>query len=614
MALATVKTSYSILSAPQQNNVYYYHNSTGGMRLKSITIENLRSFENSEFNFKEYNVIVGSNNSGKTNLLRILRMLTSDELLSLGITQEMKFKQGKKSQVKLVIETTDSETKMILQVLMDRFIESEKISESWKHIVIILSWQGLGNNAAPYNVTFYFQSGVAVTFRLAEHTVFYCPSFNTENPEQFLDEMCSLTYGEVVNKTGVVGADTRIRDEGQNMGQMTSEELLRFFGHAETGYTGNLKGERITCSHDEQRNHVLELVDYMGLELRQNLAITPLKLVHKIMRDSFISVEEMHPDYRQLTEDLFNLKSEDDHAYEVLKESFGKIFNGMKITVEQSRTDGKEKTIWIIENKKRFKIEDSASGYLEAIYILYKILNSTDCVIFLDEPEIHFHPIKIRQMGRMLLRLTEDGRNQIIIISHSPKFVDHRLLTPDSSSALIVVTKNENKSLVASPENPNMELKPHLLDPDVFFANAVFLVEGSSDESVIRAISNNFGGVFDSYEITVVNCGGVKGMKPYAKLLKAYSIVYYGLADKEYGGESSIVKLDVDLESELQKIIPEIEEKTKLKKTKLKAEDAYYYTTNLLKTKDGFEKLKKTAIWTSVKNAADKTRNKPQDF
>ena len=58
------------------------------MRLKSITIENLRSFENSEFSFKEYNVIVGSNNSGKTNLLRILRMLTSGELLSLGITQE----------------------------------------------------------------------------------------------------------------------------------------------------------------------------------------------------------------------------------------------------------------------------------------------------------------------------------------------------------------------------------------------------------------------------------------------------------------------------------------------------------------------------------------------
>ena len=104
------------------------------------------------------------------------------------------------------------------------------------------------------------------------------------------------------------------------------------------------------------------------------------------------------------------------------------------------------------------------------------------------------------------------------------------------------------------------------------------------------------------------------GIKPYAKLLKAYSIVYYGLADKEYDGESSIVKLDVDLESELQKTISEIEEKTKLKKTKLKAEDAYYYTTNLLKTKDGFEKLKKNSNLDKCKKCGRQTRNKSQDF
>ena len=66
------------------------------MKIESITIENLLSFNKSEFSFVDYNVIVGPNNSGKTNLLRILKMLTSNELLNLGITQEMKLKQGKK--------------------------------------------------------------------------------------------------------------------------------------------------------------------------------------------------------------------------------------------------------------------------------------------------------------------------------------------------------------------------------------------------------------------------------------------------------------------------------------------------------------------------------------
>ena len=93
------------------------------MKLKSITIENLRSFENSGFNFEGYNVIVGPNNSGKTSPLRILKMPVSSEFLNLSITPEIKFDQGKKPPVKLTVETTDLETKMILQALMYRHVE-----------------------------------------------------------------------------------------------------------------------------------------------------------------------------------------------------------------------------------------------------------------------------------------------------------------------------------------------------------------------------------------------------------------------------------------------------------------------------------------------------------
>ena len=67
------------------------------MKPKGTAIENLRSFENGDFNFKEYNVTAGPNNSGKTNPLRILRMPASGDFLDLGTTQEIKFDQGKKN-------------------------------------------------------------------------------------------------------------------------------------------------------------------------------------------------------------------------------------------------------------------------------------------------------------------------------------------------------------------------------------------------------------------------------------------------------------------------------------------------------------------------------------
>ena len=105
----------------------------------------------------------------------------------------------KKSPVKPTVEAADLETKMILQALTYRHVESEKIPKSWKRLAVILGWPDLGGGLAPDNVTFYLQNGVAVTFHFARHIICYCPSFNAENPERFLDEMCSLKYGEIVS-------------------------------------------------------------------------------------------------------------------------------------------------------------------------------------------------------------------------------------------------------------------------------------------------------------------------------------------------------------------------------------------------------------------------------
>ena len=180
--------------------------------------------------------------------------------------------------------------------------------------------------------------------------------------------------------------------------------------------------------------------------------------------------------------------------------------------------------------------------------------------------------------------------------------MDFRLLAPDYPSALFVVAKNNAASLVSSPRRLDIKLGPHLFEPDVFFGNAIFLVEGLGDKFVIKAISDKFDGFLDRYGIAVISCGGVSGIGPYIQLLKAYSLVYYGLADKEYdGGDSKITKLDDKLETELQTIILEVK-KYLTAEGKIKPEIAYCVVTDLLETKDGFAKLKKTKIWKGIEN------------
>ena len=139
-------------------------------------------------------------------------MPASGEFLNLGITQEIKFDQGKKkSPVKPTVEATDLETRMILQALTYRHVESEEIPKSWKRLTVILGWPDLGDGLAPDNVTFYFQNGAAVTFHFARRIICYCRPFNAENPERFLGEMRYLIHGEIVSgwKGMAAGANRR---------------------------------------------------------------------------------------------------------------------------------------------------------------------------------------------------------------------------------------------------------------------------------------------------------------------------------------------------------------------------------------------------------------------
>ena len=348
--------------------------------------------------------------------------------------------------------------------------------------------------------------------------------------------------------------------------------------------------------------HKIELVKYMDIQSSQN-QFSLVQLISKIIQNSFLQSYEMHPTSTILINNLHRLKNRNELAYTHLQKLFTNIFPDTTIRVEQKDPAKNDtQTIWVTEHKKTFELINSASGYLEAIYILYTILNHTHCTIFLDEPEVHFHPKKIIQINQMLSNLTKKHDNQITVITHSPKFLDYTLLDPNSQSMLTLVTKVDNESLVASPTNFNIRLKPHMFISDVFFSNVVFLVEGARDEFVIKAISDKFDGFFNKYEIPIVNCGGFGGIKSYTGLLETYLIKYYGIADKEYKYNDTITVLDSNLEDELRKIktVQFQNYSNQPKKPEIKV--YYHYITKLLETKEGFEELKQTKLWDSIKN------------
>ena len=141
---------------------------------------------------------------------------------------------------------------MILQALMHRHVEPEKVPKPWKRLTVISGWPDLGDGLAPDSVAFYCQNGAAATFHFARRIICYCPSFNTENPERFLDEMCSLKYDEMVSgwKDMTAEADRwnvepmrgAMRPDGGPAGPFGGSRVPTTYRHGAVAVSRRLKG------------------------------------------------------------------------------------------------------------------------------------------------------------------------------------------------------------------------------------------------------------------------------------------------------------------------------------------------------------------------------------
>jgi len=83
------------------------------MKIKRIRIENLLSYDEFELEFPDFTVIVGSNNVGKTNIVRVLefvRNLFGDKSVSVeeldGMLHDSK---NREARVEIFLELNDDE-------------------------------------------------------------------------------------------------------------------------------------------------------------------------------------------------------------------------------------------------------------------------------------------------------------------------------------------------------------------------------------------------------------------------------------------------------------------------------------------------------------------------
>ena len=226
-------------------------------------------------------------------------------------------------------------------------------------------------------------------------------------------------------------------------------------------------------------------------------------------------------------------KKELRNKYGQIKTEFHNYFPKLNLEVIK-RYDSPD----IIISSEDFGYEHSLSqagtGILEFVIIVVNLIGSKDKVFVFEDPELHLHPSAQRSLSKLIESRSKD--NQVIIITHSPAFVNYRnigrntLVRYKEGQTVITQLKKDTftkRELSKLSKELNSEKK------EIFFSRAVLLVEGDTELGALPIFAERIGKNFDVHNVSICSIGGKASFPLHQKVLENFGIPYIILCDKD---------------------------------------------------------------------------------
>ncbi|MEG0915628.1 MAG: AAA family ATPase [Myroides sp.] len=197
-----------------------------------------------------------------------------------------------------------------------------------------------------------------------------------------------------------------------------------------------------------------------------------------------------------------------------------------------------------------------------------RVENRKDYIVLFEEPELFLHPKLMKQLRKLIYKVSKtDTPYQVLCASHSPQMID---ITKEKSSLVRMVKHNDGTRLfqindeflkdskeIKSKEELKQEMNEVLrFNPFIcesFYANEVVLIEGPTEEIILRGYFNE---VETDKDIFVVNCGTVNNIPFFQKIFSRFNIKYHVICDSD---AAEIKELDnrglIPFETGIQKSI-----------------------------------------------------------
>ena len=168
-----------------------------------------------------------------------------------------------------------------------------------------------------------------------------------------------------------------------------------------------------------------------------------------------------------------------------------------------------------------------------------------DYLVLFEEPELFLYPKVIRDLRDLIYKVSEgDTPYQVLCASHSPSMIDISQL----KSSIIRLVRNGNSTVLhqvsdtflksASGAKSDAEFKQEMYEVlrfnpyicEAFYADEVILVEGPTEEIVLRAYLQERP---QKRFFFILNCGTVTNIPFYQKVLSKFAIPYSVICDTD---------------------------------------------------------------------------------
>lgn len=495
------------------------------MYLSRLIIKNFRSIESVDIPFqKGRNVIVGKNNSGKSNIIKALDIVLGENsptyIKSDNICSK-DFYIHKKTDKK-GLEVEESKNNILIACVLDRE-DSEKLDYNQ-----IDKCYGFYKHKQPFTDTD-FEGKLESLFNVnpddLDRNDKYYLNPKLKNQQPFKDEL------DDKNQFAFIFQATKDRND-----KVVSKDirfLYRIKGQGKpwnVGFTAPIRNELLQSAiipsfRDPQSQ--LRLADYTwyGKLMRH---LTENSKYEVDLKSAFLKVKDV-------ADKIFSDAQNSIHK-STLEIAFPDTQIHFQFNNDTKADIYKSCNIYIDDGIKTL-LTDKGSGIQSAAiiglfnYYTKEVNTKTSALLCLEEPEIYLHPHARRVISDRLDDFTDCNKNQVILTTHSAEFI-----RSSCGLNIISVRKQKNEGTKVKPISFQKQKSLFLDDHynEVFFADKVIVCEGY-DEYILKWVdAEKFNNSLNSQNVSVISAGGKDNLSKMCKVIKNLDIPCFIFTDFDY--------------------------------------------------------------------------------